>query len=264
MYSINIFSGLYSKFLGRRTIYSLLLLVLCLWLNPVNPFLLVLGIVSYFIIKPLQLSTWHDYLSHKQVRPRSKIIEFLGLFILAVWELSGPKYKVLYHNLHHKFINTEDDPTYVRLLNSKNFLFFCLDLGKLKTINYNKAKPVEYDSRLQIWFDNNHKFVLLIITVLWLTFLPIWSWVAFWLMPVFFWNFVNRAGEYIWHHPNWQKPDLNFLVCIFSQNAWHNSHHSYDDMNLENIPINDGPGFWKYLNWDFYIRLLFFKKYQEN
>jgi fatty-acid desaturase len=253
--------ALFSKFLGRRTIHLCVLLIICLIINPVDPLFLILGIVFYYIIKPFQLSTWHDYLSHRQFRPKNKFIEILGLYILAVWEQSGPKYKVLYHNLHHKFINTDDDPTYTRLVNSKNFLYFCLDLGKLKTINYNKAKQVEYDSELPSWFDKYHRQVLLITTLVWLLLLPFWSWIVFWLTPVFFWNFVNRGGEYIWHHPNWQMNDLNFMVVIFSQNAWHNSHHSYDLENLENIPIDNGPGAWKFLNWDFYIRLLFFKRY---
>lgn len=261
--SYNFLNQLYSKFLGRRTFYSLVLLLCCLFTIELDWIWLIWGVAFYFFIKPLQLALWHEYLAHRLIQPRNKIVEFLGLYILSVWELSGPKDKVLYHDLHHRYMHSELDPTYKRLVDSKRFLYFCLDLGKSSEIHYNKAGDGGFTSSLTLWFDKHYKKVLIFSLIVWLTFFPLWTWISFWLTPVFVWNFINRIGEYVWHHPNWQMEDKNWLVFILSQNAWHQSHHQEDNSEIKPVVIFNGPGLWKYFNWDYYIRLLFFKKFKE-
>ena len=252
-----------NKFVARKTIYTLLLLLLFLLIEPIDPLWLLGGIFFYYVLRPLQLATWHEYISHSQLRPRHKIIEILGLYVLAVWEMSGPKYKFFYHDLHHRYLHNELDPTHTKLVASTNFFQFCLDLQPSQVIHYDKANETLYQNDITRWFDRNHRKVWIISLATWLVLLPTWSFIVFYLMPVFFWNFVNRAGEYIWHHPDWQIPDNNWLVFLLSQNAWHQGHHAEDFRPESERVIFYGPGIWKWFNVDFYIRKLFFTKFKE-
>lgn len=252
-----------NKFVARKTIYTLLLLVLCYLIDPVSIIWLIGGILFYYIIRPIQLATWHEYISHRQLMPRNKFIEILGLYILAVYEMSGPKYKFFYHDLHHRFLHTDLDPTHSKLVASSSFVQFCLDLQPSCIIHYDKAQETQYQNNLTKWFDYNHKKVWLISVVIWLLIFPLWTFTVFYLMPVFFWNFVNRAGEYIWHHPDWQIPDNNWLVFILSQNAWHQSHHDEDYKPDSERKLFYGPDIWKWFNIDFYIRKIFFVEFKE-
>ena len=100
---------------------------------------LLLGVVLYFPMFRLYTLMYHEYQVHSYIKPKNDLVEWFGCFIMSVWEWSSPENKVMFHELHHKYFQDDDnDPTVAKLKRAPNPILYCLDLTPHVAINFEK------------------------------------------------------------------------------------------------------------------------------
>ena len=243
------------------------------WLTPfvVYAFLtidiqwLLLGFLAYMIGKSIFIATFHEYVIHKWIRPKHKLIEILGWYLSAVWEWVGPKDKAIFHYLHHQFHRTDNDPTHTKLALTDNWLLYHLDLTPHSTHESLPKIPFEEIDRTDVyeWFTKHWRPVVYATLILWLVLLPFWTFLAFLLWPIWIWTIAYRFID--WHYHKRQRSDPNWLVFLLGSHAWHNYHHAQSDYGKgkDIKEVYYGPDPWKKFNIDYYIHKLLYKPYHS-
>ena len=218
---------------------------------------IVLGTILYFPLFRWFTLTYHEYQVHKYICPKNNIVEFIGYFILAVWEWQSPIKKLVYHQIHHDF--SEDpvnDPTAAKLRLTDSAVLYCFDMSPHANIPYYDATPAAVETRMYQWFNQNWSKVLIITVLGWLIFLPFWTFLAFYIWPMFIWNIIYRTTDLTFH--KWELADKPWFCLYLGTSAYHGRHHLDDSYSRETYY---GKGFWRYLNIDYYITGLLFKDY---
>ena len=220
---------------------------------------LALGVLLYFIGFRWHTLVYHEYQVHRYIKPKHWIVELIGYLHLAVVEWQSPKKKILYHQLHHEnYLDLKDDPTTAKVKRASNMFLYFLDMTPHVAIpNFNKDPDAE-QTALYTWFNNNHLRVLAVSVVAWLIVLPLWSFFAFYLFPMFVWGIVYRSTD--WTNERLGLPDRPWAVLYLGTSAFHSRHHLDDSYNRSTY---FGTGIYKYLNIDWYIVNAMFDDYKS-
>jgi len=227
---------------------------------------LLLGFILYMIGKSIFIATFHEYVIHKWIRPKHKLIEIIGWYLSALWEWTGPEDKAVFHYLHHQYHRTKHDPTHEKLKLTNNWFLYHLDLTPHSSHDSLPLIPFDDIDRTGVynWFSKYWRQTVCTTLILWLVFLPFWTFLAFLLWPIWIWTMAYRFID--WHYHKKQRADINWLVFLFGSHAWHNHHHNQSDYgNGKDIrEVYYGPMPWKRLNIDYYIHKLLYKPYHSD
>jgi hypothetical protein len=222
------------------------------------------GFMFYWVAKSIFIATYHEYQVHKWIRPKYKFIELLGWLLTAIWEQQSPYNKCRFHFLHHTFGNDpKKDPTQAKVDLTENALLYHFDLTPHASLENLPPMPDdEVDPTPMFDWFNKHWYKVFFATILiWLITLPFWTFLAFFIFPVWIWGIIYRYTDWWWHKLN--NPDPNWMVLLIGTHAWHNYHHKYSnygtDKKVKEVYL--GPKPWKYFNIDFYIQKLLYKPY---
>jgi hypothetical protein len=246
-------SKLISEFKSRKIFYLMPLVLLSLFLVDIK--YIILGIVIYFPMFRHFTLVYHEFQSHRYIIPKNSIIEAMGYFILAVWEMQPPDRKINFHQIHHDFFSDDEhDPTTAKLSKADNFWIYCLDISPHVPIPGFFNNPDAIQTSAYTWFNKYWERVLITVVISWLILLPFWTFLAFYCMPIFIWSIVYRSTDWNFHKKNY--PDYPLTCLYLGTSAYHGRHHLDDSYSRETYY---GKGFWRYLNIDYYITGLFFK-----
>jgi len=215
---------------------------------------LLFGTWVYMVLARWQVLIYHEYQVHKYLKPKNKLIEIFGWFINAVWEWQSPFNKVRFHELHHAhYQDDENDPTGAKLRLAKSYILYCLDCTPHANIPYIETSPAVIETAPYLWFNKYWAHIATATLLLWVLFLPFWTFVAFYVFPLSIYNILYRATD--WHCHKINGDDRNWTCLYLGTGAWHKRHHNetgYDPKTFF------GPGIWRYLNVDLYLVHLFF------
>ncbi len=220
---------------------------------------LTMGVLLYFIGFRWHTLVYHEYQVHKYIKPKHWSIELIGYLHLAVFEWQSPRKKILYHQLHHEnYLDLKDDPTTAKVKRAKNMFLYFLDMTPHAAIPNFDKEPDAVQTALYNWFNNNHLRVLVITVLAWLIVLPLWSFFAFYLFPMFVWGIVYRSTD--WTNERLGLPDRHWAILYLGTSAFHSRHH-LDDSYTRSTYF--GTGIYKYLNIDWYIVNTMFDDYKS-
>ena len=242
-----------------------------IWLVPLIIFSLItiewkyllLSFVLYSFFRGIIFATYHDYVIHRVIKPKNKIIEIIGWYIISVWEWTGPRPKVMYHCLHHMYDGDKElDPTEAKLSLTNSMAAWLFDLSPHAPITvYPEAEALMNrlnKTEVYLWFDKYWKHCLILTVICWLIFLPFWTFLAFLIWPNWSWTMIYKFTEWRFHKQ--EKPDNPWLAILLGCHAWHESHH-LDRSDTTTYKIYYGSGIIKYLNTDWYVHKLLYKPY---
>jgi len=219
---------------------------------------LVVGIIVNRIFEAINISMYHEYANHREIKPKNKIIEALGWYIICTFNAQAPWDKIKYHWMHHAYFETEKDSTYTKLqaMQNKDWWLYLIDMAP-----HTPHVPVDYvhcpqlPSRVYDWFQKYWHEIFIFNIILWLVVGGWWVFVAWFVFPIWFWGCVFRWLN--WGTHKLQKPDTNISVLLYGSQAWHQRHHKE---YLNEWEPYSGEGIWKWLNIDFYVQKVFFKQ----
>jgi hypothetical protein len=219
---------------------------------------LAVGIIVNRIVESINIAMYHDYANHRLIKPKNKIIEALGWYIICAFNAQAPWNKIKYHWMHHEYYETEKDATWAKLqaMKDKDWWKYLVDLGPHVAMPYIlEADCPMPKSKVYDWFNTNWQIVFVTNIVLWLALGGWWVFVAWFVFPIWFWGCIFRWLN--WGTHKLQKPDTNISVLLYGTQAWHHRHH--DEYLTEYEPYY-GEGFWRWLNIDWYSQKVFFKQ----
>ena len=201
----------------------------------------------------------HDYICHNYIRPRNKLFEILclGFFSILLGETLLSKKN--YHIHHHRYLNTDDDPTQARLKNN-SLITYILELYQTP---FNK--PIDQvanrlSTDIEIWFEEHTRLVFYVGIVLSFILMPLWLFVVLHVYCRFLLFVGFKAEEYYFHKTisTDLSKDKSFLVIFIGGSAWHSYHHIYREKPFY------GDGIWKYLNLSWYFTKFMFAENKSN
>lgn len=233
----------------RRTIVDIAIASIGMFLFPVDLWLYTL-VFYCFVYMPLQSTTFHDFLSHEQVRPKNKVIELFVLCFFVVYSWTSLRYKKNYHFLHHKYTEKEKDPTNIKIT-GMSWWKFLFDLGPTQQLNLDEEERPMLISPLWLAIDKYFALIAFVGVVAWLTFLPLWTWFAFYIYPKVLGDLTARIIDIQFHKIH--TKDTPALVFIYGSGAWHYSHHK----SWRFVYYGSKP--WCYMNMQLWITKLLFR-----
>jgi len=251
------FLFLFYKFNARRGLYLTFLVLPAFFFVPLWQF--VVSFLIWRIVESIYIGIYHEFHVHKLLKPRSELVEFLGYWRIAAGDFQSPFNKASYHWKHHEFYETEKDPTQAKLDRADHPLGYCLDISAPAPWYYvDTSRITVIDTRLYRFFQQYWAHVCVINIILWLTLTSFWTFIAWFIFPIWSWLIIWKTIDWLTH--KLKLEDKNWLVLVYGSQCWHQYHHDNDRTQTE--PYY-GSGIWKWLNIDFYVQKLTFKSIRD-
>jgi hypothetical protein len=252
----NLYMKIFYRFKSRLNFWLALLVLPAFFFVPLWWFLA--SFIVYRLLDSIKMIVFHEYQTHKILKPKNVIIEIIGYYLICSADASPPFNKVKYHWTHHKFYNdVEKDPTLARCGLVKSLIEYCLDLGPAASHHSIDDSEISIiPTPTYMFFQKYWLYVFTANIIIWVTLTSWWVFVSWFVFPVWIYGMLGRSVDYIAHGKGIK--DKNYMVLLYGVHAFHNYHH--ENYLLETKPYY-GNKFWQYLNTDFYIHKLFCKPF---
>lgn len=206
-----------------------------------------------FLIFHIVQIIMHDYICHEYIKPRNSIIEILCLLIWCLFVGERIADKKTYHFFHHRnWKNNQTDPTQLKLKNN-NYIKYIFDLYKPTWAPADQLENPSLSTHIFMWFNRNCYSIFWAGVVISFVLLPIKIFFIFHILSRSLFVLMGNSHDYYFHKTSANR-DSNWLSILLGSAAWHMQHHE----TWKNEYY--GPGQWRYLNFSWYLRKLFFKK----
>lgn len=202
-----------------------------------------------FVYYPIAATTHHEFLAHEYIKPKNQMLEWVLLFYFIAHVFTSLKHKKGYHILHHKYENTDRDPTTIKI-NSCSTVEYMLDLGPEKELGINLDMPNLVTSDVRDWFNRHWLKIAIGTQIVWLVFFPLWTWFVFYIYPLTISGLSSRFVDIYYHKYN--KKDFPPMALMLSTAGWHQTHHR----RWRDYYMGEGP--WMLVNTQYYAAKLLF------
>jgi hypothetical protein len=202
-------------------------------------------------LTPVLGLTFHEYISHEYFKPKNILLEcsLLTVFVTYTWD--SLRNKKNYHFLHHKYVGDPlRDPTQAKLDNT-SISQYIFEYGKQTHIPIPIETANEFNSKVWVFFDTYHVYILILTMIIWMMAFPIWTVFAFYFYPKLLLNLTTKSVDIYFHKYNGH--DLPLLTFFFGSSCLHISHHKTWRVNY------CGDGVSKILNLQYWYGKLLFK-----
>lgn len=251
-----LYMKIYHGFRSRFNAWLTLLILPVFWFVPW--WWLVVSVIVYRIFESLHIVMYHEYGNHRVLQPRNKLIEIIGWYTIAAFDAQSPYNKIKYHWTHHAYYETDYDSTWKKLqvADKKDLWKYLLDLTPHAPHLAASESAIEIlPSGAYNWFQKYWHQVFIANIIVWLLLGGWWIFIAWFVFPIWFWGAIFRLLN--WKTHKLARDDENWTVLIYGNQAWHKKHHrDY----LDEWDAYYGPGWWKWVNIDFYVQKLLCKQ----
>ena len=145
-----------------------------------------------------EYSTHTHTQSHSSIEPKSQFAQS-----------EQAPFPHLHHFLHHTFgDDPKKDPTQAKIDLTENALLYHFDLTPHASLENLPPMPDdEVDPTPMFNWFNKHWYKVFFATILiWLITLPFWTFLAFFIFPVWIWGIIYRYTDWWWHKLNNSDP----------------------------------------------------------